>query len=82
MAHKTGHADKDAFEYEESTHFGRSSDERSSLRVIVFSFIPNIYGERHHIKQRIIENRHKRWCFFPVCDFQRILEALFEHNDL
>ena len=64
MAHKTGHADKDAFEYEESTHFGRSSDERSSLRVIVFSFMPNIYGERHHIKQRIIENRHKRWCFF------------------
>ena len=48
MAHKTGHADKDAFEYEESTHFGRSSDE-SSLRVIVFSFIPNIYGERHRI---------------------------------
>ena len=30
MAHKTGHADKDAFEYEESTHFGRSSDEERS----------------------------------------------------
>ena len=36
MAHKTGHADKDAFEYEESTHFGRSSDESSPYELLFF----------------------------------------------